>query len=151
MITLEFNVTNQFINRIDTEHPVENSQEYLYAQFNFLTDDWENKTVTAIFTKGNAAYYQLLDENMQCVVPNEVNKSGNFYVSVFAENLITTNSSRVYVQKSNYTEDGENTEPPTPNIYNQILAQFTALRQFVAESLENVDGGLFTDWQDEEE
>lgn len=134
MITLEFNVTNQFINRIDREQPVENSQDYLYAHFNFLTEDWENKTITAIFTKGNAAYYQLLDENMQCEVPNEVNKYGDFYVSVFAENLITTNSSRVYVRKSNYTEDGENTEPPTPNIYNQILAQFTALRHLLLNS-----------------
>ena len=149
MLKLRFEVKNQFINRVDKEQPSADSQYYLYAHFNFLTDDWKDKVITAIFTKDEKSYMMLVDIDGDCEVPHEVIKEGNFYVSVFADTLITTNNSRVYVEPSGYTENAENSEPPTPNIYNQLIAMFDGLRDDVDYKLDNIDGGLFTDWGDE--
>ena len=149
MLKLRFEVKNQFINRVDKEQPSADSQYYLYAHFNFLTDDWKGKVVTAVFTKDEKSYMMLVDIDGDCEVPHEVIKEGNFYVSVFADPLITTNNSRVYVEPSGYTEDAENSEPPTPNIYNQLITMFDGLRDDVDYKLDNIDGGLFTDWGDE--
>ena len=146
MLKLRFEVKNQFINRVDKEQPSADSQYYLYAHFNFLTDDWKGKVITAVFTKDEKSYMMLVDIDGDCEVPHEVIKEGNFYVSVFADTLITTNSSRVYVEQSGYTEDAENSEPPTPNIYNQLITMFDGLRDDVDYKLDNIDGGLFTDW-----
>lgn len=149
MLKLRFDVKNQFINRVDKIQPSADSQYYLYAHFNFLTDDWKGKVITAVFTKDEKSYMMLVDIDGDCEVPHEVIKEGNFYVSVFARTLITTNSSRVYVEPSGYVEDAENSEPPTPNNYNQLITMFDGLRDDVDYKLDNIDGGLFTDWEDE--
>lgn len=149
MLKLRFEVKNQFINRVDKIQPSADSQYYLYAHFNFLTNDWKGKVITAVFTKDEKSYMMLVDIDGDCEVPHEVIKEGNFYVSVFAGTLITTNSSRVYVEPSGYVEDAENSEPPTPNIYNQLITMFDGLRDDVDYKLDNIDGGLFTDWGDE--
>ena len=149
MLKLRFEVSKQFINRVDKEQPSSDSKYYLYAHFDFLTDDWKDKVVTAVFTKDKKSYMMLVDIDGDCEVPHEVIKEGNFYVSVFANTLITTNNSRVYVEPSGYTEDAENSEPPTPNIYNQLITMFDGLRDDIDYKLDNIDGGLFTDWGDE--
>lgn len=149
MLKLRFDVSHQFINRVDREQPSSSSKYYLYAHFNFLTEEWKNKVATAIFTKDNISYNMLIDIDGDCEVPHEVIKDGNFYVSVFADNLITTNSSRVYVEPTGYVEDAENSEPPTPNIYNQLTTEFGELRDEMRHKLDNIDGGLFTDWEEE--
>ena len=149
MLKLRFEVKNQFINRVDAIQPTADSEYYLYAHFVFLTDDWKDKVVTAIFTKDEKSYKMLVDVDGDCEVPHEVIKEGNFYVSVFADRLITTNKSRVYVEPSGYVEDAENSEPPTPNIYNQLTTAFGELRDEVNAKLANIDGGLFTDWEEE--
>lgn len=149
MLKLRFEVSNQFINRVDKEQPASDSKYYLYAHFNFLTDAWKNKIVTAVFTKDEESYKMLVDIDGDCEVPHEVIKEGDFYVSVFAGELITTNKSRVYVEASGYVEDAENSELPTPNIYNQLTTAFGELRDYVTDKVDNVDGGLFTDWEEE--
>ena len=55
----------------------------------------------------------------------------------------------LYVAQSGYVEDGENTEPPTPNIYDQLIEQFGELRIWTENAVKNVDGGNFTDWENE--
>lgn len=151
MITLEFELNKQFINRTDNENPVADSKNYLRAHFTFATEDWQDKTVTVIFTKDGKSYFQLLDDDNSCDVPHEVISQGYIYVSAFANDLVTSNQSRVYIQKSGYVTEGENTEP-TPNIYDQLISQFNELRVNVAtmeDKIENIDGGLFTDWEEE--
>ena len=149
MLQLNFEITHQHINRVDTEKPVADSKHYLYAHFDFLTKEWENKVVTAIFTKDEHSYHMLLDATHDCLVPWEVIKEGNFYVSCFCDDLITVNKSRVFIRPSGYVEDGENTEPPTPNIYDQLTQQFGELRTYTEYAVKNIDGGLFTDWENE--
>ena len=89
MLKLRFDVKNQFINRVDKIQPSADSQYYLYAHFNFLTDDWKGKVITAVFAKDEKSYMMLVDIDGDCEVPHEVIKEGNFYVSVFADTLIT--------------------------------------------------------------
>ena len=51
---LHFVVNNQIIARTDTFAPVRNSKNYLYAEFEFLTDDWAGKSRTALFRSGDS-------------------------------------------------------------------------------------------------
>ena len=142
MAQLQFEITNQHIKRTDTFEPVAKSQNYLYAKFTFLTDEWTG-LVTALFKTESSVYEMLLDENNECLVPWEVLTSeGNIYVSIFAGDLVTTNQSRVHIIESGYTEDAESSEDPTPSIYEQLLAKYDELNEKIA----NIDGGLFTDW-----
>ena len=40
---LKFVVNNQIIERTDTFVPVRSSKNYLYAEFDFQTDDWQKQ------------------------------------------------------------------------------------------------------------
>jgi hypothetical protein len=55
----------------------------------------------------------------ECFVANEVIKPGEFTVSVFAENYITTNTVTVPVKQSGYTETIEN-QPATASVLEQM-------------------------------
>lgn len=146
---LEFELKNQYINRTDTFRPMAKSENYLFAHFTPVTDEWKDQIITAIFTKDDVSYEMLLDNDNTCAVPQEViRESGEVYVSCFCGDLITVNKSRVVIGETGYVESGENTEEPTPNIYNQLTTKFNELRQYVDEQLENIDGGLFTDWEE---
>lgn len=151
---LRFELTGQFINRIDTEKPVAKSTGYLYAEFIPVSDEWKNQIITALFTKGDKSYTMLLTEENKCLVPWEVlTEEGDIYVSCFCGELITVNKSRVTIFDTGYVEDTENGQEPTPNIYDQLIEQFQELREETRETLEEyeheVDGGLFTDWDTE--
>lgn len=143
---LTFEITNQLIRRTDKFKPIADSKNYLYAHFDFLTEEWEGKIGTAIFTKGDKSYTMLLDTENNCLVPWELLvDGGDIYVSVFSGMLITTNNSRITVGKSGYTETTENSEEPTPNIYAQIITSIEDLRQ----DLLVLDGGTTEDWTKE--
>ena len=144
-IQLRFEVTNQIINRVDNFKPVADSKNYLYAHFDFLTDEWNN-TIVAIFTKGDISYKMLLDSNNECIVPWELLvDGGDIFVSCYQDYLITTNKARVSVAKSGYVEEAENSQPPTPEMYDQLIHYVDALR----EDFLVIDGGSFTDWNEE--
>lgn len=143
MIQLFFEVTNQAIKRTDTFKPVARSQNYLYAHFDFLTEEWENLTITAIFSYNDINKEVILDADNNCLVPWEaIENEGDIYVSVFAGNLITVNKSRVHIYESGYSSDIESETEPTPSIYAQLLDKMDELEQ----NHNNIDGGLFTDW-----
>lgn len=112
---LQFTLKNQIINRIDRNTIVSGSKNYLYAQFDFLTDDW-HPPVTAIFGK----YLVVLDNENRCLVPWEVLETpGYFTVSAFCGDLHTANTVSVYAAKSGYVE-GETPSEPTPDVYTQL-------------------------------
>lgn len=149
---LRFEITHQSIDRTDTFRPVSDSKNYLRAHFDFLTDDWAG-SVTAIFTKNELSYSMLLDENGECLVPWEVLRSaGSLFVSCYCanNNLITTNSAKVYIWESGYVQDGENTQPPTPNLYEQVIASFDSFKSEMREEYKTLDGESFKDWETEE-
>ena len=157
MAQLKFKVHNQKITRIDVFKPVAKSKNYLYAEFIPATEEWVGKSITALFTKDDKSYIMLLDTNNTCLIPWEVlAEPGKVYVSCFCDDLITVNKSLVTVGETGYTEEIEEQTEPTPYIYNQITTSLYNLQHIIDELQAtissgkiDVDGGLFTDWEDE--
>lgn len=126
--TLTFCVRGQRITRADSLTLVADSLNYVYAEFVFCSD-WDGLVKTAVFTRGQDSYEQILDENDKCLIPYEVLQTGDgvFRVSVFAGNLITTAPVRVRVDASGWSFALESSEPPTPGIYQQILDRMAGI------------------------
>ena len=137
---LIFNVRHQEIRRIDKFSPTEKSLNYLMAEFNFKTADWNNTVKTAVFKnlKTKETKDALLD-NDHCLVPWEVLiESAQIEVSVYGvkgETIITSDTA-VYELKRTL-HGGTAAQQPTPDVYAQILAKLT-----------NIDGGTFEDWME---
>lgn len=142
---LHFEVNHQIITRTDKSKPVADSKNYLYAHFDFLTEDWTG-IITIIFTKNDTSYQVILNQDNECLVPWELLVgSGDIYVSCFCGNLVTANKSRVHIAPSGYVSTAQNVEPASPSIYSQITAYVDDLR----EDLLTIDGGIFGDERDE--
>lgn len=143
---LRFEVNHQTIRRTDKFSPYDKSERYLYAHFDFVTEEWEGKVITAIFRNNNVAYEVILDENFECEVPWETLCTKDRYVKVSAfandDSVITVGSVTVFVAESGYGDDLESSTDPTPSVYAQIMDKIEKVGK-------NVDGGLFTDWSDE--
>ena len=116
------------------EIPVANSKNYLYAEFEF-SSEWTGAK-TAIFNNGTA--YEVILEDNKCLVPWEVITPQGFSVSVFCGDRITANKSFVQVLASGYQE-GETPEPPTPTVYEQIIAKQDDLEEDIADLNDAVD------------
>jgi hypothetical protein len=101
------------------------SKNYLKAKFIFQTNDWKtNLPKYALFSYQGRTYkkYLGIEEGVkenECFVANEVIKPGEFTVSVFAENYITTNTVTIPVKQSGYTENIEN-QPATASTLEQM-------------------------------
>lgn len=149
---ITFSVVNQKIRRTDSLAVVADSQNYLYAKFNFETYQWSGLTKTALFRAGTSGqvYEMILEDDDTCEVPHEVLTEGDkyVYVSVFAGELVTANVAKVFVQRSGYWSDAESSSDPTPSVYQQILDKLDETKQYVDTKTQNIDGGLFTDWRD---
>lgn len=144
---LRFEITNQTIHRVDEFDVVGDSQNYLYAQFDFLTDEWDGLVKTALFRNGmDGTVYEMILENDQCLVPHEVlsGKEKFMYVSVFAGELITVNKERVYIESSGYWVDAESSEDPTPSVYQQIMDRLEDVENTVVESAESASASAET-------
>lgn len=131
---LKFNVRNQNISRVDTFLPVRYSRNYLYAEFDFKTCDWNEKTKTAIFSgTGLEPIPVILGETDTCLVPWEVLECTEFTVTVHAGDLITVDSTKVKLYESGYRPGG--VPEPTPDVYQQLINMLT----------DQVDGLSYTD------
>lgn len=131
---LKFVVNNQIIERTDTFVPVRSSKNYLYAEFDFQTDDWKNgESKTALFRSGdNDPVPVLLGETNTCLVPAEVLTGTSFSVSIIAGNLITANMVVVKVYESGY-RTGDIPEP-SETLYEQLMTAFDETKQTVIDS-----------------
>lgn len=119
-----FNVRNQNISRIDNFSPTEKSENYLEAQFNFKTDDWQGVTKTAVFENAKAKVIKdVILVNDKCLVPWEV-LDGNsaIKVSVYGVSLSEKITTDIAEFKLNSTlHGGSATTEPTPDVYQQII------------------------------
>ena len=131
---LKFVVNNQIIERTDTFVPVRSSKNYLYAEFDFQTDDWKNgESKTALFRSGdNDPVPVLLGETNTCLVPAEVLTGTSFSVSIIAGNLITANMVVVKLYESGY-RTGDIPEP-SETLYEQLMTAFDETKQTVIDS-----------------
>ena len=120
---LHFVVNNQIIARTDTFVPVRNSKNYLYAEFEFLTDDWTDKSKTALFRTGDSESIAiLLGETDTCLIPAEVLTGTSFTVSAITGDVITANAVTVKLYESGYRQ-GDIPEP-SQTLYEQIMNHF---------------------------
>lgn len=135
---LRFEIKHQTIRRTDDFNPYDKTERYLYAHFDFVTEEWKGKVVTAIFRNNNVAYEVILDKNFECEVPWETLCTDDHYiqVSAFANDgtLITVGSASVFVAPSGYGDDLETSEDPTPSVYAQIMARLEEVERIVVES-----------------
>ena len=140
-MNITFDVKNQIISRTDTNRVVADSKNYLYAEFKF-TSDW-NGTKTAIFSNDNVetTYEQLLIDD-KCLVPAEVLKAGTLCVSAFCGDLVTANKAYLVVEESGL-KDGETPQPPTPDIYTQILEKAEYAETVASEIQGKAESGAF--------
>ena len=128
-MTLLFNVNNQILSTApgQTFKVVADSKNYLKVQFTFQTQEWRKGNILyALFTYKDKTYKKILGIEQgvkwnECFVSPEVIKEGKFSVSVYCDNLITTNSVDVPVLKSGYTDNIINQEA-TPAMTEQMNA-----------------------------
>mgnify|MGYP001634818915 FL=1 len=130
---LKFVVNNQIIERTDIFVPVRSSKNYLYAEFDFQTNDWNGKSKTVLFRSGdNEPVPVLLGETNTCLVPAEVLTGTSFSVSIIAGNLITANMVVVKLYESGY-RTGDIPEP-SETLYEQLMTAFDETKQTVIDS-----------------
>lgn len=130
---LHFNVNNQIIERTDTFVPVRSSKNYLYAEFDFQTSDWNGKSKTVLFRSGdNDPVPVLLGETNTCLVPAEVLAGTSFSMSIIAGNLITANIVTIKLYESGY-KTGDIPEP-SETLYEQLMTAFDETKQTVIDS-----------------
>lgn len=132
---LFFTVDKQIITRQDYESVVQDSQNYLYAQFAF-SEEWTGQ-ITAVFKgKDGNAYNVLLDESGKCLVPWEVLTQSYFEVSVFCGSLITANVVKIFTIASGYTI-GEESREPTPDVFTQIIEKINESEVTITPTLQS--------------
>ena len=135
---LNFTIKNQSISLSDKKNVVADSKNYLHARFLF-SEDWDCAAKTAIFERENGDTYCVAIKNDSCVIPHEVIKKPYFKVSVRGDIsandndiLITVNQVRVPVAESGYRL-GATPQPPTPDIYAELLQNITAANEEIKE------------------
>ncbi len=134
---IKFALDHQKIERLDTEFVVADSQNYLYAEFQLQSDDWQ-PPITALFD----SYAVILDSNNNCLVPWEVLKKTTFKVSAFCGDLHTAAAAVIFVNPSGYVS-GETPEPPSPDVYTQILDIATSAKNIAEGVRADADAGVF--------
>ena len=134
---IKFALDHQKIERLDTEFVVADSQNYLYAEFQLQSDDWQ-PPITALFD----SYAVVLDSSNRCLVPWEVLKKTTFKVSAFCGDLHTAAAAVIFVNPSGYVS-GETPEPPSPDVYTQILNIATSAKTIAEGVRADADAGKF--------
>ena len=107
MAQLTFTIENQIIKRTDNFLVVALSRNYLYAEFAFLTPDWNGMERNVIFRRDETYQVITLDETGVCLVPHELlREPGIVSVSVYGTNRsrITTNQANFNVYESGYAK-----------------------------------------------
>lgn len=126
---------------------VEGAVNVNIVQFVF-SSDWDGLTKTAVFQAGSDKYSVLLNESNEAPIPWEVlqNPHRTLYAGVYGTNgeslvLPTIWTSLGIIQEG--ANPGQDTQPPTPDVYSQIL-QVAKDAEDVAQSVrDDADSGKF--------
>lgn len=148
-MTLLFYVNNQTLSLSEAQKNIKivaDSKNYLKVCFMFQTSEWKaGKLLYALFTHNGKTYkkYLGIEEGTkwnECFVAPEVIKNNNFLVSVYADDLITTNTVKIPVEVSGYTENIEN-QPATPSTMeqmNQLMYKYASLCNEMYKACESI-------------
>lgn len=133
---IRIDVKGQKLSACKCETLVSDSLNIIDIKFAF-SEEWGGLTKTVQFhqideeTKKLKTYNVLLDESDEAMLPNEI-KAGVVLISVFGVSgnvRLTTAALALPVEKSGFVGDGETPIPPTPDLYQQIIARFEEATQ----------------------
>lgn len=135
---IDFKVQHQTITRTDNYEVVGNSENYLYARFEFCTE-WDDIIPTAVFSANNGKHISVLIENGECLVPWEMLRVPEFWVGVFGGDRQTTDTARVGVKPGVKFNARPGVEP-TPTAYELLMNELRDGITQVEEHAESVAG-----------
>ena len=97
------------------------------VQFQF-DSEWDGLEKTAVFRAGDCTVSTLLDETETCIIPWEVFQDAKrtLYAGVYGTKNGNTVLPTIWASLGEIRqgcETGESTQPPTPSVYEQILAE----------------------------
>lgn len=97
------------------------------VQFQF-DSEWDGLEKTAVFRAGDCTVSTLLDETETCIIPWEVFQDAKrtLYAGVYGTKNGNTVLPTIWASLGEIRqgcEPGESTQPPTPSVYEQILAE----------------------------
>ena len=133
MHLITINANGQILSMCKCDQLVSDSIDVLEVQFVF-DNAWAGMVKTAQFTQKNKetqafdTYNVLIDDMGMACIPNEIT-DGVCIISVFGivgGQRMTTAPLAVSVLKSGFIPDGSTPIPPTPDLYQQLLAEFQA-------------------------
>lgn len=142
MITVQVKKNQILAIKSKLEPMTSGSQNVYPVQFVFSTE-WKYLAKVAVFATelgkdgpGNAIYNVLIDDNDRCFVPWEVNliHSNHVYVGVYGTMNGDVILPTVWADLGNVllgVTTGLDTEPPTPDIHDQILGNLAEVKQNV--------------------
>ena len=151
MSVIKAKVTDQLLKITEAPVVASGGVNEIKVEFDFC-EKWDGFAKTAIFYQDETEiYYALVNENDVCIVPWEVcYADGTFNFTVFGEKgdvRRTSTTVRYKVRKGIMTENMMPSDP-SPEIYDQILADLARMRAYNEEFVEATNN-LLNDIQEE--
>lgn len=153
MVNINFQVDGQHVRCLDKKVLASGSKNYLKAVFIF-SQDWDGMCKTAVFVRNGVKKYKLLVED-QCVIPWEVLQQGGFVLSVVGMRdgtVVTTDEVKADMQTtsipvlvSNGYVAGRTVEPPTEDVYEQIIDMLINASEKANETLSECIDKMYID------
>lgn len=117
------------------------------VQFAFSTD-WDELDKTAVFRAGDTKISVVLDATNRCQIPWEVleNRGRPLEAGVYGTKNGTVVLPTIWATLGTIKEGaspGENTQPPTPDVYSQILAVAEKAQEIAQSVRDDADEGKF--------
>ena len=152
-MVLQFYVNNQMLSLNPAQKNIKiaaDSKNYLKARFIFQTSEWTRGIIRyALFSHDGKTYKKILGiepgcKSNECFVSPEVIKTGQFTVSVFCDDLITSTVVALPVEESGYTENIVNQEntPTMLEQMNQLMYKYASLCNQMYEECEKIKEDL---------
>lgn len=148
-MVLQFHVNNQVLSLNPAQKDVRiaaDSKNYLKARFTFHTSEWTRGVMRyALFTHNGKTYKKILGiepgcKSNECFISPEVIREGQFTVSVFCDDLITSTVVALPVEGSGYTEDivNQETTPTMLEQMNQLMYKYAELCNDIYKECEKI-------------
>lgn len=139
---------NKVLLKLNERETVTSGSVNVYTvQFAF-SSAWDGLDKTAVFQAGSDVISVVLDESQTCTIPWEVleNPRRTLYAGVYGTKdgnvvLPTIWASLGTIQQGVTT--GTNTQPPTPDVYSQILAVAEKAQEVAQSVRDDADDGKF--------
>lgn len=117
------------------------------VQFAFSAD-WDELDKTAVFRAGDTKISVVLDATNRCQIPWEVleNRGRPLEAGVYGTKNGTVVLPTIWATLGTIKEGaspGENTQPPTPDVYSQILAAASKAEEIAQSVRDDADSGAF--------